>query len=113
MGTHAIDTVLKEQRVFEPSEEFRSRAHIKSMAEYERLYEEAERDPEGFWAGIARELHWFEPWTRARMECAVGEVVRRRQNESLVTTASTGMSPPGARTKPPSSGKASRARSAR
>ena len=64
MGTHAIDTVLKEQRVFEPSEEFRSRAHVKSLAEYEKLYQEAEQDPEGFWAGIARELHWFKPWDR-------------------------------------------------
>src|SRR5215469_7277473 len=63
-GTHAIDTVLKEQRVFEPSEEFRSKAHIRSLAEYERLYKEAELDPDGFWAGIARELHWFKPWDR-------------------------------------------------
>jgi len=62
MGTHAIDTVLKEQRVFEPSEEFRSRAHVKSLAEYEKLYQQAEQDPEGFWAGIASELHWFKPW---------------------------------------------------
>jgi len=64
MGTHDIDTVLKEKRVFEPSDEFRSRAHIRSLAEYERLYKEAELDPEGFWAGIARELHWFKPWDR-------------------------------------------------
>ncbi len=64
MGTHAIDTVLKEQRVFEPSEEFRSRAHVKSLAEYEKLYQQAEQDPEGFWAGIARELHWFKTWDR-------------------------------------------------
>ena len=64
MGTHAIDTVLKEQRIFEPSEDFRSKAHIKSLAEYERLYQQAEQDPEGFWAGIARELHWFKPWDR-------------------------------------------------
>ena len=64
MGTHAIDTVLKEQRIFEPSEEFRSKAHIRSLAEYERLYKEAELDPEGFWAGIARELHWFKKWDR-------------------------------------------------
>ena len=64
MGTHAIDTVLKEQRVFEPSQEFRSRAHVKSLAEYDKLYQQAEQDPEGFWAGIARELHWFKPWDR-------------------------------------------------
>jgi len=64
MSSHAIDTVLKEQRTFEPPEAFRSRAHIKSRAEYERLYEEAKTDPEGFWAKIARELHWFKPWDR-------------------------------------------------
>jgi acetyl-CoA synthetase len=64
MGTHSIDSVLKEQRVFEPSEEFRSRAQIKSLAEYERLYKAAEQDQEGFWAGIARELHWFKQWDR-------------------------------------------------
>ena len=64
MSSSAIDSVLNEQRVFEPSEEFRSRAHIKSLAEYERLFKEAEEQPEEFWANIARELHWFKPWDR-------------------------------------------------
>ncbi len=59
-----IDSALKEQRSFEPSQEFRSKAHINSPAEYERLYGEAARDPQTFWAGIARELHWFKPWDR-------------------------------------------------
>ena len=43
-----IDTALNEQRVFEPSDEFRAKAHIKSLAEYERLYKEAEEHPEKF-----------------------------------------------------------------
>jgi acetyl-CoA synthetase len=64
MSSHAIDSVLNEQRVFEPSDEFRAGAQIKSRAEYERLYQEAKDDPEGFWAKIARELHWFKPWNR-------------------------------------------------
>jgi acetyl-CoA synthetase len=59
-----IQSSLKEQRLFEPPPEFSSRAHIKSMADYRRLCDEADRDPETFWAGIARELEWFEPWTR-------------------------------------------------
>ena len=58
-----IDSILKEQRIFEPSPEFRSKAHIGSLADYERLYKEAEEHPEAFWAGIARELHWFKPGT--------------------------------------------------
>ncbi len=64
MSSHAIDSILNEQRVFEPSEEFRSKAHIKSLAEYEALYKEAQDNPEKFWAKIAQELHWFKPWDR-------------------------------------------------
>ncbi|HME05429.1 MAG TPA: acetate--CoA ligase [Bryobacteraceae bacterium] len=59
-----IDSILKEQRIFEPSPEFRSKAHIGSLADYERLYKEAEEHPDEFWAGIAQELHWFKPWDR-------------------------------------------------
>ncbi len=59
-----IQSSLQEQRLFEPPSEFSSKARIGSMAEYERLYEEADRDPETFWGNIARELDWFEPWTK-------------------------------------------------
>ena len=59
-----IQSSLKERRLFDPPSEFSSRAHIKTLADYERLYEEADRDPEAFWGGIARELDWFEPWKK-------------------------------------------------
>src|ERR1051326_6316855 len=59
-----ITSVLKEGRIFPPSEAFSQQAHIKSMAEYEKIYSEAEADPEKFWAGIAAELDWFKPWER-------------------------------------------------
>ncbi|MGA2713620.1 MAG: acetate--CoA ligase [Bryobacteraceae bacterium] len=59
-----IQSTLNEQRVFDPPSGFSSKAHIKSMADYERLYAEADRDPETFWGNIARELDWFEPWTK-------------------------------------------------
>jgi acetyl-CoA synthetase len=64
MSSNAIDSVLNEQRVFPPSEQFRAGAQIKSRAEYDRLYQEAKDDPEAFWAKIAQELHWFKPWDR-------------------------------------------------
>jgi acetyl-CoA synthetase len=65
MSSHAdIDSVLTEQRVFEPSEDFQSKARINSKAEYERLYKEAAEHPAEFWAKIASELHWFKPWDR-------------------------------------------------
>ncbi len=58
-----IDSVLQEHRVFPPSAEFSAQAHIKSLEEYDRIYAEAAADPAAFWGKIAKELHWFEPWT--------------------------------------------------
>src|SRR5260370_16272391 len=34
------------------------------MEDYERLYKEAETNPESFWGEIASQLHWFKPWDR-------------------------------------------------
>jgi acetyl-CoA synthetase len=59
-----IDSILQEQRSFPPTPEFSRHAHIKSVEEYERVYKESVENPEKFWAGIARELHWFKPWDR-------------------------------------------------
>jgi acetyl-CoA synthetase len=59
-----IDSMLQEHRVFPPPAEFSAKAHIKSLAEYERICAEAAEDPEAFWGKIAQELHWFEPWTK-------------------------------------------------
>lgn len=59
-----IESLLKEQRVFKPSESFSRQAHIGSLEEYEALSRRAAADPEGYWAGIASELHWFEKWNK-------------------------------------------------
>ena len=59
-----IDSILQENRKFEPPAEFSRDAHIKSLQEYEELYKEAAENPEQFWAGIAKELHWFKPWNK-------------------------------------------------
>ena len=59
-----IQSILNEQRVFPPSPDFSARARIGSVAEYQKLYDEADRDPEAFWGKIASELDWFEPFTK-------------------------------------------------
>jgi acetyl-CoA synthetase len=43
---------------FEPPPEFRDQALLKDPA----VYEEAARDPQGWWARQAEELHWFRRW---------------------------------------------------
>ena len=57
-----IESVLHEERLFPPPESFSEHAHIKSMAELEKLRAEAAADPESFWARMAEELHWFKKW---------------------------------------------------
>jgi len=64
-GKTVIESVLREDRTFDPPAEFASAAHVKSFADYEKLYAEAGRDPEAFWAGIASSyLDWQQPWSR-------------------------------------------------
>jgi acetyl-CoA synthetase len=55
-----IDALLTENRLFPPSAEFAASANVKSPS----IYEEADKDPEGFWAGFASELEWIKPWTK-------------------------------------------------
>ena len=57
-----LDTVMQETRVFPPPKEFAKQASIGSLAEYEKLWNEAAGDIEGFWGKLASELHWFEPF---------------------------------------------------
>ena len=53
-----IAALLSEERVFEPSEEFRSRAVVQDRA----VYENAEADHESFWAEQADRLGWVKRW---------------------------------------------------
>ena len=49
---HSIDALLDEQRTFPPSEAFKSEALLRDVS----LYDEADRDLQGFWARQAAEL---------------------------------------------------------
>jgi acetyl-CoA synthetase len=44
-----------------PPEEFSRRARVRSLEEYERMYQRALDDPEGFWAEQGRLVEWFTP----------------------------------------------------
>jgi acetyl-CoA synthetase len=61
----AIESVLTETRIFEPHPDFVKQAHVSGMDAYNALCQEAERDYEGFWAKLARELLvWHKPFTK-------------------------------------------------
>jgi len=59
-----IESHLVENRSFEPSEDFRSKAQVNGMDDYRARYEASIADPEKFWAGIASELTWQKPWDK-------------------------------------------------
>ena len=61
--TSKIESVLHEQRVFEPPADLASKASVGSMQAYRALADAAAQDPDRFWGEAARrELHWFEPF---------------------------------------------------
>ena len=61
----SIDSVLKETRLFPPSDDFRTKANVSGMEGYHTLCEKANSDYQGFWGDLARELvSWKKPFTK-------------------------------------------------
>ena len=60
----AIESVLQENRQFEPPTEFVQTTRVNAET-YQALAAAANADPEKFWAELAeKELHWFKPWDK-------------------------------------------------
>lgn len=65
----SIESVMHENRVFEPNPDFVNSAAVSGMPAYEQLCKEAKEDYEGFWAKLARELLiWHKPFTKTLNE---------------------------------------------
>src|SRR6185295_1842148 len=63
MAQPSIQSVLLEERTFEPPPDFAARARL-SKADLASLHARAKSDPQGFWADLARrELEWHKPFT--------------------------------------------------
>ena len=58
--TGGIDALLQEDRRFPPPQKFREEANVKDP----KIYKDALKNPERFWAKFAEELHWFEKWDK-------------------------------------------------
>ncbi|MCG9891935.1 MAG: acetate--CoA ligase [Thermosynechococcaceae cyanobacterium MS004] len=62
-STPTIESILHEDRLFQPPAELAAQAKFKSFSDYEAIYAKAKADPAAFWGELAQqELHWFEPW---------------------------------------------------
>lgn len=56
--SETIDTLLQEARSFPPTAEFKAKANVNDP----KVYEDAAKDPLGFWEGWAKQLDWDQPW---------------------------------------------------
>ena len=97
------------QKIYKVPEDFAALAHLKA-ADYQRLYQESVRDPNGFWARIGRRLDWIQPLLQGqghelRRTRLSHSLVLRRQAQRL-RQLSRSSSDASAATRPPSSGKA-------
>jgi len=52
---------FKEDRYYPPSE-MNDSAHVKSLEQYQQMYQRSLKDPEGFWGEIAGQLYWQKKW---------------------------------------------------
>ncbi len=62
MSNQDIQSILHEEREFPPADSFVGNARIDAQR-YQELCAQAEKDPQEFWANLAREhLHWHKPF---------------------------------------------------
>ena len=47
---------------YEPNDETRNNAHIRSFEEYKKLYDYSIKEPEAFWSEQAERISWFKKW---------------------------------------------------
>ena len=68
LGFEDTDTILAEERIFNPPSEAVQNANImaymksKGFDDYESFYKWSLEHRNEFWDDMAKELHWFEPW---------------------------------------------------
>ena len=48
--------------LYSPSPSFQSKAHFKSLDDYQREYDRSIADPKAWWAEQAETFHWFKKW---------------------------------------------------
>src|SRR4030043_602674 len=63
-----INSMMSEERVFNPPKELSDQAYIKSLDEYRKIYKNSVEDPEKFWGELAEQIDWFKKWDKVMIE---------------------------------------------
>ncbi|HEU5077205.1 MAG TPA: acetyl-coenzyme A synthetase N-terminal domain-containing protein, partial [Polyangiaceae bacterium] len=59
-----IETFSEPTKIIQPPAEFREKARVKSLEEYQALYKESIESPDSFWKRETGDLVFRKPWTR-------------------------------------------------
>ncbi|WFB36388.1 acetate--CoA ligase [Kiritimatiellota bacterium B12222] len=61
--SESIESTYQDAEVFQPSDEFRAKAHVSSFEAYQEEYNRSVSDPEAYWAEMAeKHVDWFKTW---------------------------------------------------
>ncbi len=63
---HTMKSLMTENRTLAPPPDFAAKAHIKSIEEYQRMYDQSVNDPDAFWLEQAKLLDWVKFPAKAR-----------------------------------------------
>ena len=56
---------MSDQKIYPVKKEIEASSFLRGMSAYVEMYERSLNDPQGFWLGAAKNLHWFKEPTRA------------------------------------------------
>src|SRR5579863_6030336 len=59
-----FDPHVLEEKAVPPPEEFSKRERVRSLDDYRKMYDHAEKEPEAFWGEQAKLIDWFEAPTK-------------------------------------------------
>ncbi len=60
MADRAIEVLVREKRKFPPPKDFKKAANVTSAS----IFNAAPKNPQAFWAKVAKEPHGFKPWKK-------------------------------------------------
>jgi acetyl-CoA synthetase len=61
----AISSLMTESRTFPPSQRIQKKAYVSSLAQYQQMWDQSIKDPDGFWLKQAESLTWFKKPTKS------------------------------------------------
>ncbi len=73
-----VETLLTEERVFPPPQEFAEKARIKSREQYDQMWRKSIENPDEFWGEMAEEhIDWYKKWDAVEEYSFVDDVYVR------------------------------------